>query len=74
MGYNKQGAKKPGYCYSKREEAAWQPTFSNPYFVPIFRIKNRPIFSKQDWWVQIDWATKGSLTGRNYFINVPGLT
>ena len=41
MGCKKQGAKKQGHCYSKREEAAWpllflQPAFCNPYFGPFF--------------------------------------
>ena len=49
MGCKKQGAKKQGHCYSKREEAAWpllflnnndpvflHPAFCNPYLGPFF--------------------------------------
>ena len=48
MGCKKQGAKKQGHCYSKREEAAWpflflknnDPVFlllCNPYFGPFLQ-------------------------------------
>ena len=50
MGCKKQGAKKQGHCYSKREEAAWpllfsnnsdpvflHPAFCNPYFGPFLQ-------------------------------------
>ena len=33
MDYKKQGTKKQGYCYSKREEAAWSLFFLND---PVF--------------------------------------
>ena len=35
MGCKKQGAKKQGHCYSKREESAWPLLFLN---------KNNPVF------------------------------
>ena len=44
MGCKKQGAKKQGHCYSKREEAAWPLLFLNkndPVFSPCFL---QPIF------------------------------
>ena len=70
MGCKKQGAKNQGKCYSKREEAVvsllflnnndpvfLHPAFCNPQFGPdFFRVTNRPMFSKQEQWVQIDWA------------------
>ena len=50
MGCEKQGVKKQGHCYSKREEAAWHllflnnndpvfwhPTFGNLYFGPFLQ-------------------------------------
>ena len=62
MGCKKQGAKKQGHCYSKREEAAWpllflnnndplllHPAFLKPIFWTFFfRFTNRPMFSKQE--------------------------
>ena len=71
MDLKKAGSKKQGNYYSKREEAAWpllflnnnDPVFSPSYFqvhildLIFFRITNRPMFSKQEYWVQIDWAT-----------------
>ena len=40
MGWKKQGAKKQGHCYSKREEAAWPLLFLNNndhvFLQPIF--------------------------------------
>jgi hypothetical protein len=31
--------------------------FSGPYFGPyFFSVTNQPMFSKQEYWVQIDWA------------------
>ena len=55
MGCEKQGAKKQGHCYSKREEAAWpflflinkDPVFctllfSGPYFAPDFFQGHKP--------------------------------
>ena len=51
MGCKKQGAKKQGHCYSKREEAAWPllffnnndpvflpPAFCNSYFGPFLKV------------------------------------
>ena len=67
----KAGCKKQGHCYSKREETAWpflflnniDPVFCTLLFAPhildpvFFRVSYRPMFSKQEWWVQIDWAS-----------------
>ena len=44
MGCKKQGAKKQGYCYSKREEVSnndpdfLHPAVCNPYFGPFFKV------------------------------------
>ena len=71
MDLKKAGSKKQGHCYSKREEAAWHLLFLNnndpvfftflfigPYLGPdFFKVTNRPMFSKQEQWVQINWAS-----------------
>ena len=72
----KQGAKKQGHCFSKREEEGWPLLFLNnndPVFCTLlfldlifFRVTNRPMFSKQEYWVQIDWANVLNLY---FFIN-----
>ena len=62
------------HFYSKREEARLpllflsnndplflHPAFCNPYVGPFFRFTNRPMFSKQVWWVQIDWAKRSTI-------------
>ena len=50
MGCEKQGAKKQGHCYSKREEAAWSLLSLNnnyPVFLhPAFCKKQGPDFLK----------------------------
>ena len=70
-GVQKAGCKKQGHCCSKREEARLPLLFlitMTLFFAICFfqvhilglifiRVTNRPMFSKQEYWVQIDWAT-----------------
>ena len=60
MDLKKAGCKKQGHCYSKREEAAcfFASCFLQPIVWTLFwRVNYRPMFSKREYWVQIDWAT-----------------
>ena len=51
MGCKKQGAKKQGHCYSKREEAAWPLLFLNNnepdlFFTLLFATHILDLFSQ----------------------------
>ena len=67
MELKKQGAKNRIIDIQKKGEAAFLTkndpgfctlVFSGPYDRPHFlRFTNRPMFSQQEYWVQIDWAS-----------------
>ena len=45
------------------------PAFYNPYFGPFFyRVTNRPMFLRQEWWVQIDWANGSKFVSERAFL------